>query len=140
MKLIAAAMTALSVVFAAGSISAADDNAKGKRIFKLKCIACHSLTAGTARTGPSLNGIFGRTAGSWQPTNSHSVFLFSRGMRKAGKGNKKKGIKPLVWTSETLKKFLATPRTFPPKVAHVMKIKKAADRNNLIAYLKKATK
>lgn len=134
MKYIAVILTAFSVVFASGSVSAAGDGAKGKKVFN-KCRACHSVAAGVSKIGPSLNGIFGRTAGSWKKKNG-KLFPFSSAMKKAGKRNK-----PLVWTEETLKKFLAAPRKFVPgNRMSFPGLKKAADRDNLMAYLKKATK
>jgi cytochrome c len=134
MKHIAAALTALSVIFAAGSVSAAADEAKGKRVFN-KCRACHSVAAGVSKIGPSLNGIIGRTAGSWKKKNG-KLFPFSSAMKKAGKGDK-----PLVWTATSLKKFLKAPRKFlPGNRMPFPGLKKEADRDNLIAYLVKATK
>ena len=134
MKYIAIALTALSVVFASGSVYAAGDGAKGKKVFN-KCRACHSVAAGVSKIGPSLNGIFGRTAGSWKKKNG-KLFPFSSAMKKAGEGKK-----PLVWTEETLKKYLAEPRKFVPGNRMPFPgLKKAADRDNLMAYLRKATK
>ncbi len=134
MKYIAVILTAFSVVFASGSVSAAGDGAKGKKVFN-KCRACHSVAAGVNKIGPSLNGIFGRTAGSWKKKNG-KLFPFSSAMKKAGKRDK-----PLVWTEETLKKYLAAPRKFVPGNRMPFPgLKKAADRDNLMAYLKKATK
>jgi len=148
MKHIAAALTALSVVFAAGSVSAAGpvssaqavamagDAAKGKRVFN-SCRACHSLAAGVSKIGPSLNGIFGRTAGTWKAKGSSKVWRFSPAMKKAGKGDK-----PVVWTAETLKKYLTNPKKFIPgnRMPFPGFKKKVAKTDNLIAYLKKATK
>ena len=134
MRHIAAALTALSVIFAAGSVSAAADEAKGKRVFN-KCRACHSVAAGVSKIGPSLNGIIGRAAGSWKKKNGR-LFPFSSAMKKAGKGDK-----PLVWNAKTLKSFLKAPKNFVPGNRMTFPgLKKKADRDNLLAYLAKATK
>ena len=139
MKHIAAALTALSVIFAAGSVSAAGDAAKGKRVFN-SCRACHSLAAGVSKIGPSLNGIIGREAGSWKKKNG-KLFPFSSAMKKAGKGNAAKSIKPLVWTPETLKKYIKAPKKFVPGNRMPFPgLKNAKKLDNLIAYLEKATK
>jgi cytochrome c len=134
MRHIAAAFTALSVIFVAGSVSAAADEAKGKRVFN-KCRACHSVAVGVSKIGPSLNGIIGRTAGSWKKKNG-KLFPFSSAMKKAGKGNK-----PLVWNAKTLKNFLKAPKKFVPgNRMSFPGLRKEADRDNLFAFLAKATK
>jgi cytochrome c len=134
MKYIAAALTALSVIITAGSVAAAADEAKGKRVFN-SCRACHSVAAGVSKIGPSLNGIFGRTAGSWKKKND-KLFPYSSAMKKAGKGEK-----PLVWTAETLKKYIAAPKKFVPGNRMPFPgLKNEKKLDNLIAYLKKATK
>ena len=80
MRHIAAALTALSVIFVAGSVFAAADEAKGKRVFN-KCRACHSVAVGVSKIGPSLNSIIGRTAGSWKKKNGKLRLIFeSRAM------------------------------------------------------------
>ena len=65
MKYIALAFTTHSIVLTSGSLSVASDEGKGRRVFN-KCRACHSLTAGISKIGPSLNGIIGRKAGNWK--------------------------------------------------------------------------
>ena len=134
MRHIAAALTALSVIFAAASVSAAADEAKGKRVFN-KCRACHSVATGISKIGPSLNGIIGRAAGSWKKKNG-KLFPFSNAMKKAGKGDK-----PLIWNAKTMNNFLKSPKKFIPGNRMTFPgLKKKADRDNLLAYLAKATK
>jgi cytochrome c len=53
------------------------DAAKGEKIYK-KCKACHSLEAGKNKVGPSLAGIFGRTAGA------EEGFKYSAAMKDSG--------------------------------------------------------
>ncbi len=73
--------------------------AAGEKVFK-KCSACHQVGEGAKnRTGPHLNGIFGRTAGSVDG------FRYSGAMTEAGEGG-------LVWTEETMAEFLTDPKAY----------------------------
>ena len=122
--------------FAVGSPAwAAGDAAKGKKVFK-KCRACHKLVAGKKGIGPNLSGLFGRTAGTLKG------FKYSKDMKAAG-------AKGLVWTDEAFVKFMADPKRYLGGLIGRKKartrmafngLKKAKDRDNLLAYLKQATK
>lgn len=71
----------------------------GEKVFR-KCKACHQVGDGAKnRTGPVLNGIMGRAAGSVEG------FRYSNALEKAAEGG-------LVWTEETLAEFLANPRKY----------------------------
>ena len=114
---------------------AAGDAKKGKKVFA-KCKACHKVVAGKRGVGPNLNGVLGRTAGTL------AKFKYSKDMKAAG-------AKGLVWTEENLFKYLANPKPYvgsfigkkKAKTRMVFKgLKKVKDRENLIAYLKEATK
>jgi cytochrome c len=108
----------------AGQSALAQDAAKGEKVYK-KCKACHALEAGKKKVGPSLAGIFGRTAGSVEG------FKYSKAM--AGSG--------IVWDDKTMDEFLTKPKKVVPKNKMAFAgLKKEADRANLIAYLKEATK
>ena len=73
--------------------------AAGERAFR-QCSACHQVGEGAqSRTGPQLNNLFGRTAGTYDG------FRFSRAFVQAGEGG-------LVWTEETLHDFLSQPRSY----------------------------
>ena len=134
MKYIALALAALSIVLASGSLSVASDEAKGRRVFN-KCRACHSLAVGISKIGPSLNGIIGRKAGNWKKKNG-KLFPYSTAMRQAGKGTK-----PVIWNEITLKNFLIAPGKYiPGNRMSFPGLKKTKDRDNLLAYLRKATK
>ena len=102
-----------------GAALAAGDAAKGKKVFN-KCKACHSLDAGKNKIGPSLAGVFGRTAGTVEG------FKYSDAMTNSG----------VVWSAETISEYMADPKGFIPKNKMVfVGLKKEADRENLIAYL-----
>ena len=108
----------------AGQSALAQDAAKGEKVYK-KCKACHSLEAGKRKVGPSLNGIFGRTAGTLDG------FKYSKAMVESG----------IVWDAETISAYMADPKGYIPKNRMAFPgLKKEADRANLIAYLKEATK
>jgi cytochrome c2 len=122
------AALALAVFALLSAPAVAADAEAGKRVFN-KCKACHSLVAGKKKIGPSLHGVFGRTAGTLDG------FKYSKAMRKAGEESK------LVWTEETLDQYVTKPRKFIPKNKMAFAgLKKKTDRENLIAYLKEATK
>jgi cytochrome c2 len=124
MKTIGALIVSLAVILASGGASAAGDAKKGKRVFN-KCKACHSLAAGKKRIGPSLHGVFGMTSGSVPK------FKYSKAMKKA----------KIVWSEETLDTFLTKPKKMVKGTKMSFRgLKKKKDRDNLIAYLKEATK
>lgn len=130
----AGVLVALSAWAAANGAEAADA-AAGKRVFNT-CRACHKLEAGGKAIGPSLHGIFGRTAGTVPD------FAYSPDMAAAGK-------KGLVWKDEAMSEYLADPKAYlgkvlgKPNVSTKMVfagVKLDKDREDLIAFLKDATK
>ena len=121
--------SALATIILSASIGYANaaDVAKGKAVFN-KCRACHSLKAGKNMIGPSLEGIFGRTAGTEKGYN------YSSAMKKAGE-------KGLVWNEQTLFDYLKKPRAYVKGTKMPFAgLHKESDRHNLIAFLKQAAK
>jgi cytochrome c2 len=103
------------------------DVAKGKSVFN-KCKACHSLAAGKNGIGPSLAGLFGRKAGT------AGNYKFSKAMQDAGG-------KGLVWDEKTLADYLKKPRDYVKGTKMTFAgLNKASDLENIIAFLKDATK
>ena len=99
------------------------DAAAGQRIFA-QCRTCHAVEAGQNKVGPSLNGIFGRTAGS-VPNFRYSA------------ANKASGV---VWTEEVLFEYLENPREFMPGTnMSFVGLKQPQQRADVIAYLKANT-
>ncbi len=116
---------AIAVALAGGSAFAgAGDPVKGEKVFK-KCKACHTVKPGKHKVGPSLAGVFGRKAGT------------AEGFKKY------KGLKGADWTWDeaSLEEYLADPKKFVKKqgakgTSMAFKLKKAAQRTDVIAYLK----
>lgn len=104
----------------------ASADASGEKVFKDDCSACHTLGKGeTGGVGPNLHGLIGRKAASIEG------FDYSKGMRGSG----------IVWSAETLDKFLADPGAdVPGTEMPVSGVKDAGERKALIAYLEQATK
>lgn len=99
------------------------DAAAGEKVFR-KCKACHSVEAGKNKVGPSLHGVFGRTAGM------EEGFKYSDAMKESG----------IVWDEETLDVYLTKPKDMVPGTRMAFPgLKKEEDRANVIAYLKEAT-
>ena len=117
-----ATLATVSVVMLASSQSWAQDAAAGEKVFA-KCKACHT-TDDKNKVGPSLKGLFGRTAGT------HAGFKYSQAMTDAGKGG-------LVWDEAKLKEYLHNPKAMVKgtKMAFAG-LKDDADIVNLEAYLK----
>jgi cytochrome c len=98
----------------------------GELEFNRKCSVCHTLTPdGKNRAGPTLYGIFGRTAGSLPN------YEFSKALRESD----------IVWTEETIAKLfdhgpdVLVPGTKMP----IQRLKSVERRDALIRFLKNAT-
>ena len=121
-RLLAAAL--MASVLPLGLAQAEGDAAKGKKVFN-KCKTCHSLEAGKNKIGPSLQGLFGRTAGSVEG------FKYSDAMVESG----------IVWDEETIELFVTKPKDMMPGTKMVFTgLKKEDQRKDLVAYLMEATK
>lgn len=91
-------LMASALIVLGGAANAYDDSLKGGRLFK-RCTPCHSLTVGKHKSGPSLNGVLGRRAGTVPG------FHYSRDLTNAGE-------KGLVWTRKTVHDFIGDPKGF----------------------------
>ena len=121
----AAAPEAEAVETAAAETEAVDHELveDGEKVFK-KCAACHKVGEGAKHTtGPSLNGVVGRTAGASEG------YKYSKPMIDAGAGG-------LVWDAASIDAYLADPKGFIPKnKMSFAGLKKPEDRAAVIAYL-----
>ncbi|MCB2119034.1 MAG: c-type cytochrome [Rhodobacteraceae bacterium] len=95
----------------------------GQKVFK-KCAACHKVGEGAKNaTGPHLNGVVGRTAGTIEG------FKYSKPMTDAGAGG-------LVWDADALTAYLENPKGFVKGTKMSFAgLKKEEDRAAIIAYL-----
>lgn len=109
----------VAFIFAAPTF-AAGDVAKGKRVYN-KCKACHEVQKEKNKVGPHLVELFGRKAGTV------TKFKYSKAMKNSG----------IVWDEKTLDAYLKKPRAYVKGTRMAFAgLKKAIDRENLIAYLK----
>ncbi len=99
----------------------AELTAKGEKAAKV-CAACHDFSpANAAKTGPGLNGVMGRAAGS------AGGFAYSDGMKALGK----------TWGYDELNTFLTSPKAYVAGTKMSFAgFGKADDRIAVIAYLK----
>ncbi|MET0576827.1 MAG: cytochrome c family protein [Mesorhizobium sp.] len=114
---------AISIAALWASQSQAQDAAAGEKVFA-KCKACHVADTDQNKVGPSLKGLFGRTAGT------HPDFKYSKAMIDAGAAG-------LVWDADKLKEYLHNPKAMVKgtKMAFAG-LKDDTDIVNLEAYLK----
>ncbi|MAU52473.1 MAG: cytochrome C [Roseovarius sp.] len=98
----------------------------GERQFMRKCSICHALTPPPSRkAGPTLHGLFGRAAGS-VPGYPYSPILANS---------------DIVWTDESIDALfdLGPDHYIPGSKMPMQRITGAQDRQDLIAFLRRAT-
>lgn len=100
------------------------DPARGRTVYA-RCAACHDLSTGANRLGPSLKGIVGRTSGT------APGFVYSQAMKD----------KAVVWNAATLDAYLAAPARYVPgnRMAYPP-MANAQDRADLIAFLEQSAR
>lgn len=119
------ALLACFIALIAGLASARDADVKNGKVLFEKCAACHSLEAGKNDIGPSLAGIFGRKAASLED------FRYSTAMKHSN----------VTWDERTLDAFIEDPQAFIPGNRMPFDgLKDKQDREDLLAYLKLATR
>ncbi len=111
----------LSATLLAAPSWAGGDAKKGADVFAEECGDCHSTIAGKNKKGPTLNGIFGRKAGSVADFSG-----YSEAMKQSG----------ITWAADKADAYIAQPRKVVP--GGKMKydgLGDAASRADVIAYL-----
>ena len=109
---------------AAPATAAGGDLARGEELFRSVCGACHSLTPGRHRTGPSLDAVWLR------PIGGVADFRYSKAFVERSKTGE-------VWNADALDTFLKKPRRFIKRTRMQFKgFKDPADRAAVIAYLR----
>jgi cytochrome c len=120
--MIVAGLAASALAGGTAFAQAKGDPVAGKKIF-MRCVACHAVQPGAgAKMGPNLAGVVGRKAAA------APGFKYSAAMQKA----------KLKWDDATLDKWLTRPSALVPGTSMAFAgLPNAADRANVIAYLKK---
>ncbi len=106
----------LVLVLAPALAPAVGDAARGKKLWDQRCGTCHERSA----LGPHYGKIYGQGAGRVPG------FVYTEALEGAS----------ITWTEETLDKWLADPDKFIPGNRMGFKTRNAADRADIIAYLK----
>ncbi len=103
-----------------------DEMDNGERQFARKCSICHSLTPDDKRrAGPTLHGIFGRTAGTL------TEYFYSDTLQDSD----------IIWDDETINALfdLGPDHYIPGSKMPMQRIAAEQDRIDLIAFLRRAT-
>ena len=102
-------------------VNAAPSAEDGGMLFATNCAGCHALDRNLV--GPPLGGVIGRRAGSVATYPSYSPALAQSG---------------IVWSKETLDRWLAAPQHDVPGSLMPMAVTDPAARRDIIAYLASA--
>ncbi|MCC7045835.1 MAG: c-type cytochrome [Alphaproteobacteria bacterium] len=114
----------LSAPLAPSPALAQADLASGQKLFQQRCAVCHSLKAAEKKpTGPDLENIVGRKAGAGD-------YGYSAGMKGAA----------IVWDEKKLDEYLVAPDKMVPGTTMPIGVPQAADREDIVAYLKSIAK
>lgn len=121
MRTVLAVLLSLSTQ-ASFALPAPADPARGQALYQARCSACHSVER--PGLGPQHRGVFGRLAGTAPGFSGYSAAL------------KRSGI---VWNEASLERWLTDPERLVPGQAMGISVPDAAERADLIAYLRTLT-
>jgi cytochrome c len=99
------------------------DALRGQALYQARCSACHS--ADYNGVGPAHRGVVGRAAASAKGFAAYSPALKGSG---------------LVWTAANLDRWLADPESLVPGQSMGVSVPDAAERADLIAFLRTLAK
>ncbi|KAI9293354.1 cytochrome-c from the OXPHOS pathway [Neoconidiobolus thromboides FSU 785] len=101
------------------------DATKGAKLFQSRCAQCHTINKGGKHgQGPNLYGVFNRSSG--QAEN----YSYTEANKNAG----------VTWDEKSLFDYLENPKKYIPGTKMVFAgLKKAKDRADLVAFIKKAS-
>ena len=112
---------ALAAAFGLGIAAAllnAQAHKSGEQIFAARCAGCHAFDRD--KEGPRLGGVYGR------PAAAVESFEYSKALKSS----------KLVWTGETLDKWLTDPDKLVPNNDMGFHVESAEERQALILFLK----
>ena len=119
-----APLATLALLAATGPALASGDVEACKKVYN-KCKACHDISEGKNKVGPTLKGVMGRTAGTVEG------YAYSDAMKASG----------IVWNEDTLEKYLADPKALVADgKMQFPGLKKEEEIENIIAYIAEASK
>lgn len=118
MKRLSFALISIAPLVVMLPASAAGDAEQGRVVYEAHCMDCHSVKFNGV--GPAHQGVFGRISGQ-APGYNYSPAL------KAAK---------IVWNEESLARWLSNPATMVPGQRMGFSLADAAERADVIAYLK----
>jgi cytochrome c len=90
----------------------------GQQLFEKRCGGCHAMDR--EKEGPRLKGVYGRAAGSI------ASFQYSEALKNSR----------ITWDAETLDRWLTDTETVVPGNDMAFRVPNAAERRDIIAYLK----
>jgi cytochrome c len=122
MRWLGMALAACGVAAGGVAVCSVAQALTGKDLFERRCGGCHALDRD--KEGPRLRGVYGRAAGSIDS------FEYSEALKRSR----------IVWTQETLEKWLADPETVVPNNDMAFRVANADERREIIAFLKSASK
>lgn len=110
------------LLLSTAALGAPGDAARGQALYQSRCTACHSVDR--PGLGPPHRGVFGRLAGT-----AKGFAGYSSALKKSG----------LVWDEANLERWLTDPERLVPGQAMGVSVPDAAERADLIAYLRTLT-
>lgn len=119
MKWLLFSVAGIALLVFGAQADAADAN-RGETLYS-RCAGCHSLDQN--RIGPRHRGVYGRRAGA-VPDFDYSAAL---------------SASTVVWNDASLDAWLANPQAFIPGQKMFFRVQQAADRADLIAYLRQVS-